>query len=252
MPESRIAEEKKETDFLRYEEKGAYHWALNSRHPLRGNAFVRARYENVAGLAEKSLPGGLGGKTVLDHGCGDGVLSRILARKGARVLGLDNSETALRYGMKRAGGTSAGGPRVHFQSGSAYDLPYRDESFDCALSTQVIEHLAEPERMLGEIRRVLKPGARGVITTRIRLTEKPIDPTHVAEWFEDEFRERIEVLFPGAEYFRSHPAAWMEASHRHKTAKVFANLLSLAGRNPFSGFESGYRLMVIQYALIAR
>ncbi len=62
MPESRIAEEKKEADFLRYEEKGAYHWALNSRHLLRGNAFVRARYEHVAELAEQSLPGGLGGK----------------------------------------------------------------------------------------------------------------------------------------------------------------------------------------------
>jgi 2-polyprenyl-3-methyl-5-hydroxy-6-metoxy-1,4-benzoquinol methylase len=237
----------REKAFLRYEEKGGYHWALNSYHPLRGNAFVRARYANALELAEREGGGGeTGGKLVLDHGCGDGVLTAMLARRGARVLGLDNSEVALRYALKRTVGLD-----THYQAGGVYDLPYRSEAFDCVVSTQVIEHIAEPGRLLGEIRRVLKTGGRAVITTRIRLTEKPIDPTHVQEWFEEEFRKVIAEVFPRAEYFRSHPASWMEASYRFKWMKVLANLLSVV-RNPYAGFDSGYRLHVIQYALATK
>ena len=235
-----------EKEFLRYEEKGGYHWTLNSSHPLRGNAFVRARFANVLELAEKSVGGQLTGKLVLDHGCGDGVLANMLARKNAHVFGVDNSEVALRYAQTRITGSN-----VHFQSGSVYELPYRDDTFDSVISTQVIEHLAEPVRLLTEIRRILKKGGRAVITTRIRLTEKPIDPTHVGEWFEDEFKSLIEGVFPGAEYFKSHPAAWMEASFRFKSIKLLANILSLV-KNPFAGFDSGYRLHVIQYALTTK
>jgi 2-polyprenyl-3-methyl-5-hydroxy-6-metoxy-1,4-benzoquinol methylase len=247
----------REKAFLRYEEKGGYHWALNSNHLLRGNAFVRARYANALELAERGGgTGGLGGKLVLDHGCGDGVLTAMLARRGARVLGLDNSEIALRYALQRTGGQRTAGQRTggldtHYQAGGVYDLPYRSEAFDCVVSTQVIEHIAEPGRLLGEIRRVLKTGGRAVITTRIRLTEKPIDPTHVHEWFEEEFRKVIAEVFPRAEYFRSHPASWMETSYRFKWVKVLANLLSVV-RNPYAGFDSGYRLHVIQYALATK
>jgi len=236
----------REKEFLRYEKKGAYHWHLNSNHPLRGNAFVRARYANVLKLAERSVGGQLAGKRVLDHGCGDGVLANILAQKKAHVFGIDNSKTALRYAQKRISGRG-----VHFQGGSVYNLPYRDKTFDCVISTQVIEHLAEPVEMLREIYRTLKNGGRAVITTRIRLTEDPIDPTHVAEWFENEFRSLIEGVFPGTEYFKSHSAAWMEASHKLKWIKFLANLMSLV-QNPFAGFESGYRLHVIQYAVATK
>jgi len=244
LPKMEALEQEKE--FFRYKEKGAYHWTLNSSHPLRGNAFVRARYANVLKLAEKSAGGQLAGKRVLDHGCGDGVLANMLAQKNVHVFGVDNSEIALRYAQKRISGK-----KVHFQVGSVYELPYRDDTFDCVISTQVIEHLAEPMRLLAEIRRILKKGGSALITTRIRLTEKPIDPTHVAEWFEDEFRSLIEEVFPGAEFFKSHPAAWMEASYKFKWIKLLANIMSLV-QNPFAGFESGYRLHVIQYALATK
>ncbi len=235
----------REKEFSRYEEKGGYHWALNSLHPLRGNAFVRARYANVLELAERA-PGGLSGKYILDHGCGDGVLCGMLSRRGGRVFGVDNSKTALRYALKRTAGSG-----IRYQGGSVYQLPYKSGAFDCVISTQVIEHLAEPERLLGEIRRVLKTGGRAVITTRIRLTEKPIDPTHVGEWFEDEFGRLIGGVFPAAEHFRSHPAFWMEGSYRFGWMKVLANLMSPV-RNPFAGFDSRYRLCVIQYALATK
>ena len=46
--------------------------------------------------------------------------------------------------------------------GSAYEIPAPDASFDCAVSTAVLEHLEEPERALRECHRVLKPGAAAI------------------------------------------------------------------------------------------
>lgn len=50
--------------------------------------------------------------------------------------------------------------------GSVYELPFESESFDVVLATEVLEHLAEPARAIGEMRRVLKPGGCCVLTTR--------------------------------------------------------------------------------------
>ena len=232
------------SDFIRYRQLGAYHWDLNSRHPFKSNAFVRARYNNVLALAGRFTPGGLAGKRVLDHGCGDGVLTAMLARKGARATGLDTSRLALGFARERTAGLG-----IRYQCGSAYQLPYPDGAFDTVLSTQVIEHLDAPEAMLAEIRRVLKKGGCAIVTTRIKLSETPTDPTHVTEWFENEFLELIESVFDKGTYFHSHPVCWMEASHRFPLLKYLINLVSLI-RNPYEGFESRFRFFVLQYAVV--
>ncbi len=232
------------SDFIRYRQRGAYHWVLSSRHPFKSNAFVRARYNNVLALAERFTPGGLSGKRVLDHGCGDGVLTAMLARKGARATGLDTSRLALGFARERT--ASLG---IHYQCGSAYQLPYADETFDTVLSTQVIEHLDTPEAMLAEIRRVLKIGGCAIVTTRIKLSETPTDPTHITEWFENEYRALIENAFGEGTYLRSHPVFWMEAAFRFPLLKYLINLASLI-RNPYEGFESRFRFFVLQYAVV--
>lgn len=233
-----------DSEFIRYSERGAYHWALNSRNPFKSNAFVRARYANVVALAEKYTPGGLNGKRILDHGCGDGVLSAILAKKGAGVIGIDTSRAGLVFALHRTMDLG-----IRYQCGSAYQLPYSDDSFDSILSSQVIEHLTDPESMLGEIRRVLKKGGCAIISTRIKLSDTSIDPTHVTEWFECEFRTLIEKHFDPGTYFRSHPVFWMEASHRFPLLKFFINVASLI-RNPYAGFSSDFRYHVLQYAVV--
>ncbi len=236
----------KTSDFIRYRQRGAYHWELNSRHPLKSNAFVRARYANILALAEKFTPGDLSRKRVLDHGCGDGVLSAMLAAKGARVAGLDTSRVGLEFAQERTAGLG-----IDYQCGSAYQLPYTDDTFDTILSTQVIEHLDAPESMLAEIHRVLKKGGCAIITTRIKLSETPVDPTHVTEWFENEFRGLIEKIFEAGTYLRSHPVFWMEASYRFPLLKFLINLVSLI-RNPYAGFESRFRYHVLQYAVVSK
>jgi len=61
--------------------------------------------------------------------------------------------------------------------GSAYTIPAPDSSFDCAVSTAVLEHLEEPERALRECHRVLKPGAVAVYSVPFiwHLHEEPRD-----------------------------------------------------------------------------
>ncbi len=103
--------------------------------------------------------------------------------------------------------------------------------------------------MLREIRRVLKKGGCAIITTRIKLSETPADPTHVTEWFENEFKQLIEEVFADGSYFKSHPVFWMEASYRFRLLKYLINLISLV-RNPFSGFESRFRYAALQYAVV--
>ena len=61
--------------------------------------------------------------------------------------------------------------------GSLLDLPIDDETFDAVLSTQVLEHIAEPERALCELYRVTRPGGRLYLTVPLvgELHEEPYD-----------------------------------------------------------------------------
>jgi hypothetical protein len=58
----------------------------------------------------------------------------------------------------RAVASERGVVNVRFDVGSAYDLPYADHSFEAAFANTLLQHLAEPRRVLAEIKRVLKPG----------------------------------------------------------------------------------------------
>lgn len=94
---------------------------------------------------------------VLDVGCGSGVMASRLRDLGHEVHGLDVSRNAIEKLAAR------GIP------GSVCDLesvlPFPDQSFDAVWCTEVIEHLTTPARLLGEIRRILRPGGRLALST---------------------------------------------------------------------------------------
>lgn len=69
----------------------------------------------------------------------------------------------------------AGGSPSSFALALAEQLPFPDASFDRVLSREVIEHVMDPAAMLGEIRRVLKPGGVAVVTTE---NEESFGPTN--------------------------------------------------------------------------
>jgi ubiquinone/menaquinone biosynthesis C-methylase UbiE len=111
------------------------------------------------------------GETVLDVGCGTGVLDRWLVRRtgGANhVVAMDIHRTLLREALALAREEGVEG-RITFQPGNAEALPFRDNSFDVVLSATVME-LLDADRMLREMVRVAKPGGRvGVIVRAVDM-----------------------------------------------------------------------------------
>jgi len=103
--------------------------------------------------------------SVADLGCGSGViLSEILMLKPQWTgHGLDISRESIKYARKLA--THKGvATRASFQAGNIMSLPYADESLDLVVASEIIEHMPEPLKVIGEIRRVLRAGGKLILT----------------------------------------------------------------------------------------
>jgi SAM-dependent methyltransferase len=99
------------------------------------------------------------GVRVLDVGCGPGTITLGLARAvapGGSCAGIDMAASQIE--LARAAARASAVENVTFEAGSAYALPFADESFDVVHSHAMFEHLARPAAALAEIRRVLRPG----------------------------------------------------------------------------------------------
>jgi SAM-dependent methyltransferase len=95
----------------------------------------------------------------LDLGCGAGSFTAVMADAGATAVGVEVAETALRRAL-------AGNPSLDFRLAPIDGpLPLADNSFDLVWASEVIEHVADTARWLSEVRRVLVPEGRFLLTT---------------------------------------------------------------------------------------
>lgn len=87
--------------------------------------------------------------TILDAGCGEGfTLSFIKDEKiGSKHVGVDFLDRAVEIGRRLH-------PDLEIKQGSIYALPYKDNSFDMVMATEVLEHLEDPRKGLKELKRV--------------------------------------------------------------------------------------------------
>ena len=99
------------------------------------------------------------GDRALDLGCGAGDFTAALARSGAEAIGADVAEAALARARSR-------NPGLEFRL-VPFDgpLPFEAGSFELVWASEVIEHVADTARWLSEVRRVLVPGGRLLVTT---------------------------------------------------------------------------------------
>jgi SAM-dependent methyltransferase len=94
---------------------------------------------------------------VLEVGCGPGELAdRIRRELRATVIAVDQSERMVELAAARG---------VDARVGDVQELPFADESFDCAVAAWMLYHVGDLDRGLAELRRVLRPGGRLVAVT---------------------------------------------------------------------------------------
>jgi len=93
------------------------------------------------------------GDRILDVGTGPGPVAAMAAKRGAKPVGLDFSEAMLAEARRAH-------PGIEFQAGSAEALPFRDGEFDAVVGNFVLHHCGEPDKVLTEAFRALRPGGR--------------------------------------------------------------------------------------------
>lgn len=102
------------------------------------------------------------GETILDLATGTGWTSRVVARRGATVTGVDIATGLLDAAEREA---AAEGLKIRYLQGDAEDLPFDDGAFDAVVSTYGVMFASRPEAAAKELARVCKPGGRVAITT---------------------------------------------------------------------------------------
>jgi SAM-dependent methyltransferase len=104
---------------------------------------------------ELRVLGDVAGKDVLELGCGAAQWSILLAGRGARVVGMDNSDQQLEHARRAMAAAGVDFPLVH---GSAESLPFEEASFDVVFADHGANRFADPHRWVPEAARVLRRG----------------------------------------------------------------------------------------------
>jgi 2-polyprenyl-3-methyl-5-hydroxy-6-metoxy-1,4-benzoquinol methylase len=142
------------------------------------------------------------GKRVLDFGCGTGYGAQMLADHADDVTAVDISEEAI-----SSAATSYSANNLHFLRIEPIEtaaLPFPDGDFEVVISFQVIEHIRYVETYLRQIRRILRPGGRLLLTTpnsALRLLPgwKPWNRFHVREYTYRALKQTLQKEFPFVE-----------------------------------------------------
>jgi 2-polyprenyl-3-methyl-5-hydroxy-6-metoxy-1,4-benzoquinol methylase len=144
------------------------------------------------------------GQRVLDVGCGSGVFSRALRDRGAHVCAVDANEEAVTFAREHFAEDG-----LAFHHGLLDELGFGEGSFDAAVCLEVIEHVYpdQVEVLLGDLRRLLKPGGTLLLSTpnyrglwpvwsgptdRFGPTEKMHSAQHVSRFSRRKLRQALE------------------------------------------------------------
>lgn len=138
------------------------------------------------------IASGMVSGNLLEVGCGEGRGIEWLTPKVAGYSAIDKIVAVVEK-------LKAKYPQGHMISGNIPPLPYADNSFDCVISFQVIEHIKDDHTFLKEISRVLKPGGLALISTPNRPMSLSRNPWHEREYTADEFTTLAKKYFSKVE-----------------------------------------------------
>ncbi|MBL7747081.1 MAG: class I SAM-dependent methyltransferase, partial [Chitinophagaceae bacterium] len=129
-----------------------------------------------------------------DIACGEGYGSYLLAAKAASVTGMDIDNTTINKAAQKYPKDN-----LRFTQAAAEKIPAADAQFDMVVSIETLEHLADHDTMIKEIKRVLKPGGLLVISTpdKKNYSDKRNykNPFHLKELYRNEFEALLKSAF---------------------------------------------------------
>jgi len=138
-------------------------------------------------------------KMVLDIACGEGYGSYLLAEDSAAVTGIDIDSATIekaKIKYKRS--------NLVFAVGNVENIPGNDSKFDVVVSFDTLEHITNHDRMLSELKRVLKPGGLLIISTpdKLNYSDKPNfkNPFHRRELYKTDFENLVSYYFKNTRY----------------------------------------------------
>jgi 2-polyprenyl-3-methyl-5-hydroxy-6-metoxy-1,4-benzoquinol methylase len=174
----------------------------------------QSRYAWVAALA--------GECDVLDAGCGVGWGSVVLATAGARrVVGLDIDELAIANARERAAANAREGAAAPtaFVRGDLRALPFDDASFDLVVCFEALEHVTDPDHVLDELRRVLRPEGLLTVSSPNRGVYPSGNPFHLHELTSQELAAALRRRFQNVAIYRqqSHVGSLLTDDLGHST-----------------------------------
>ncbi len=133
-------------------------------------------------------------KTVLDIASGEGYGSNLLSYYATKVTGVDISSETIDKARKKYTKEN-----LEFLNGSATNIPLPSDSVDVVISFETIEHHDEHEKMMLEVKRVLKTDGLLIISTpdKLNYTDIPntVNPFHVKELYVNEFEGLLKSHF---------------------------------------------------------
>ena len=123
---------------------------------------------------------------VLEIGTGMGYGAKILAPKADEFFTIDRYASPIDTELAQ---------KIHFTRATVPPIPFKDESFDCVVSFQVIEHIKRDKVLVDEIFRVLKPGGLLILSTPNKSMSLTRNPFHVREYTPEEFSRLLSSRF---------------------------------------------------------
>ncbi len=160
-------------DVARYDRLGDAWWdPKGAMAPLHKLNPTRIRYlrdlvvRHFAVDPSTILP--LTGLSVLDIGCGGGLLAEPLARLGGRVTGIDPAPGNIEVASRHAGESDVA---IDYRSATAETLVEAGETFDVVLALEVVEHVPQPEVFIATACALVRPGGLFVLSTLNRTAK---------------------------------------------------------------------------------
>ncbi len=163
-----------------YDRLGGSWWDEASLLNLLHGSVTPGRFGYFRDVLNRQSGAGIAELRVLDIGCGGGFLAEEFADLGCRVTGVDPSPASIGAARAHAAGR---GLRIDYRVGAGEELPFPDAAFDVACCCDVLEHVADVDRVIGETARVLGPGGLYLFDTVNRtLRSKLVAVKAVQEW----------------------------------------------------------------------